>query len=292
MKWLISIPVWGDEHLPAFERNGVPALLRAKKTANLDRSDVRAIVHADKGFYIGDLNVDWRSIPLGVNSACRVGNAARLAIEQAEPGEAVMLLHAEMILGPDIFAICEQHFAADRKLIVSPSIRKHEFSNDCIWGRGRVAVPPYVFFEDAESAVMHAFDLHPIAFLKDRDMAFTGPTPSEIISMFRKSEIAIGPVIKEQPIGLDYRRLDRPFGCRDVLNAAKHFFFLKNQHWLFRQQIVLRGKPDPRAKAIADRMMDRAEHEIRIGHEVNWWARDVARAILPRPVRQQILRWV
>ena len=330
MKWVINLPVWGASYRQKFLKRGLPAIFAALKHAGVAYQDVRFLGHADDALALDSAFGLWKAyflpVPHAVNSTCQLGNADRHAIHTAGIGEAIMFVNADMVVSREVFAACEKRFAEGKTFISCPAIRtvdidppigeeasallewswinRHQFTEDCVWGRGQVKAPPYVLFDDGENTVMHAFDLHPLAIYKTRDLEYSGPTASEIISLFGKDETHIVrtpnemAIAEPSPSDLHYSRFKKmKFNRRAVIEWGKHFS-IAMQHYQFRQQIVLRGSGKPDADVFAAFTLKIAAREIANGiafdiHNQRTWPTKYELAMrVPYPIRQMIPKFL
>lgn len=349
MKWLISIPCWGKEYRRMFLQRGLPAILAAIEFAKIEQPHF--VIYTDNSGELlegmaarkifGEEFVRFLPVPSAVNSTCRLGNADRATIHDAAIGEAIMFLNADMVVSREVFVACERAFAKGKIFVSCPSIRtkdlpppigasaadlltwswehRHQFTEDCVWRRGQVMLPPYVIFEREKSVVMHAFDLQPLAIYKRRELDYRGPTASEIITMFSIDEthVVVSPddVAIAEPASddLPYGRFSkRKFSHQTVVNWGRHFT-ARIHHQQFRRQIVLIGKDNPTAWKIANGIADASDREIiRRGYlEIDNPFDPVdprgmrpsilakmgrvplpVRHLVPKPIRQKILEWM
>ena len=338
MKWTVNVPVWGDDYRRRFCESGLRSIMAAFHYANADR-DIRFVVYTDRPGFLdehlrphGSPPVAYRPVPHAVNSTCQLGNADRTTIHDTEIGEAILFANADMTFSREVFAACERRFAQGKVFISCPSIRtversppvgvpardlltwswanRHQFTRDCVYGKGQVKAPPYVFFEHDGSIVMHAFDLHPLAIHKTRQMEYSGPTASEIISMFSLAETHIVDTPNEmaiaEPAGPDLpytryrrRRLDR----RTMVRWGKTFS-TRIQHDQFRRQILIFGHHNDGAHAVAGKIANESAQRIadNVRDDIDRWGLpskiDLAlmvpyfiRQMIPKPMRQAVLNW-
>lgn len=284
VRWVINIPVWGEDYRRRWIERGYPAICAALKHAGFPQH--RWVVHTDRPQQFLQLfandTVDYTDRPHEISASAELGTADRRGFAQTHVGETIMFLNADMVPSVEVFARCEEIFRAGRKVLVScPSIRtidakppigngaeladwalafSHQFTIDCIWTKGRCKLPPYMIFQKADrpdNVVMHAFDLHPLAIFKTHDYQLRSPTASEFISEFDFRQVYIvrhPEMIIAEPCGnLEYARFrKRAYDKNDVVDWARHIFSGRTQQLQFRQQIVLRGLIDPQAQAVAN----------------------------------------
>lgn len=287
MRWVINIPVWGEAYRTRWLERGYPAICAALDYAGFPEH--RWVIHTDAELFkklpewLHD-DVTWLPRPREISSSAELGTADRQGFAETQPGEAIMFLNADMIPSVEVFKRCEEIFRQTGKTFIScPAIRvergmnflagisgkeladlalkyAHQFTTDCVWGKGRCKLPPYLIFEKDDrpgNVVMHAFDLHPLAIFKDREFDLYSPTASEFIQEFPWEKIYVvrtpEMIIAEPVVSCDYARFrTRTFSKRDVVDWARHSFASSQQQWQFRAQIILRGLYDPQAQAVAN----------------------------------------
>src|SRR5262249_16203444 len=125
-----------------------------------------------------------------------LGTAHREAIAMASSGEMVSLLCADATISVETYAACQKRFRQRKTLILITGTRIlppfpppglaaralldftvrniHPINQECFWGRCRTSIPSYIYFQDGENVTMHAFHLHPLAFIKPREANFIG----------------------------------------------------------------------------------------------------------------------
>lgn len=227
---------------------------------------------------------------------------------------------------------------------------RHPWVDDCTYNRGHVAGPAIVVFErgaydgfpapQLPSVVAHCFSLQCLAVHKIDDRKFTGPSADEFCDIFTKDEVHVVTNADELSMvescseNLEYDRLQplpwlkyRPrLTDRVILGFAK-FYASEMMAWQFKQQIVIKGGPNPSAQHIADRLwskIDTSKLPVRLipysqdrfdyaskyhlapaarGSLIPWWIprnmRQLAgliprrvRHLLPQSIRGELLRWI
>lgn len=335
MKWVINIPVWGETYRKRWIERGYPAICAALEYANFPEH--RWVIHTDdhRGFYFfsNDQVSYWPRPQEEYGASRELGTADRNGFAQTGVGEAIMFLNADMVPSVEVFKRCAEIFeTTPKRLINIPAIRtldyppptgasgkdlaiwaldnRHEFTEDCVWGVGKVKLPPYVIFEKTDvpdNVVMHAFDLHPLAVFKDREFALMAPTASEFVQEFPWTKVYVvrtpEMMIAEPCEPMDHtkyaRFTNRVYDRGDVISWAHHAFPCRAQQIQFRQQIILRGLMDPQAQGVANdiyqevirtpklrrfKLMDTMSYRIRIGLMVP----APIRRLIPKSVREFI----
>ena len=283
MRWLISIPVWGERYRKTFVDFGLPSIIGALSWAGLNETDVRFLVHTDMpGFLDGRLrgfDVTYFPVPQGANSSLAIGNATRAAFKFAEIGECVCVYNADIVISREAFAACGRRLEQGKRFIQCHSVRtvastppigewsrdllawgwghRHVWVDECVYGRGRCNQPAIVIFEEGDDVVAHCFSLLPFAVYKDREIPFTGPTLDELPDAFTPSETHIVTSADEMaavevcPPGIPYTLGRRVVGDR-VIRHFGPMYATPMMYWQFAQQIVIKGKRNERAQAIVD----------------------------------------
>ena len=306
MHWLINIPVWGERYRRNFLQRGLPSIVAALRYANVSPRDVLFVLHTDEP---QEMRAAMEgcvvlTIPLGNNTPERLGNATRIGLTKAEPGECVMFYNADMVISRETFAACEKRFSEGKSFVTAHSVRvrddadpaldasarellawgwdhRHRWVDDCIYGSGHAAGPAIVVFESPHNVVAHCFSLQCLAVHKTRDIVFSGPTCDELVDCFTPDEVHVVTDADELAIvepcspDMPYDRLPPPrFSWQKwraindrQITAFAPTYASEMMRWQFGRQIVIKGSKRRYAQAIADRILaraDRSKHPARL----------------------------
>jgi hypothetical protein len=297
MKWLISVPVWGERYRRQFVEQGLPAVRAALDHAGLGDNDVLWVIHTDDPEFLGnppsiDGWIMWKPVPPGKNSSEQLGNAARAALAEASPGECVMFHNSDVVLSREAFSAAEKRFAEGKIFFTCHSVRTvngnpppvgdrsrdllswawkhhHPWVDDCIYGSGHVAGPAIVVFEtpSEQNVVAHCFSLLCLAVHKTRDIRFTGPTCDEMIDAFEPHEVHIVQDADEMAC-VEPSAADIPYDkTRSVVSERRIRRWLPAYAsammlWQFRHQIVIKGHGLKYAQKIADDIYAKADRTL------------------------------
>lgn len=214
MNWLVSVPVWGDDHLARFVDHALPALRAALRGFPLP---VRFMVHTDRPARIGQamegLDVILRPVPRGNDHYRQFGDCHREAVAHAGSDERVALLCADLVVSRELFLACEARFASGKRAVVAAATRTlapegppigassadllawtlrhpHPMVQACFWGE-KSCTPWAVYFRDGEDVTLRGFHLHPVAIVKDRALPFEGTLDIDLLDNFESGEIHV-----------------------------------------------------------------------------------------------------
>ena len=352
MRWLINVPVWGERYRRNFVELGLPSIEAALRVAGatdyrflLQTDAVREMACALSG-PVG-MKIHCRDVPPGKNAPEQLGNAVRIGLAHAKPGEAVMFFNADMVISRETFAACERRFDEGKKFVTCHSVRavdnspplgaasrvlldwgwsnRHRWVDDCVFGRGRVAGPAIVVFDNGEDVVAHCFSLQCLAVHKTREIDFTGPTADELVDCFTRDEVHVVTdadelaCVEPCPPDMAYDLRGKALDAKFILDFAE-VYASNMMAWQFRHQVVIRGRHDAYADAIANRIVDgidSSKHPARlvpytqardeaaaaiagVAPNYRWltaklilsWVPRPIRHLVPRPIRLRILRWI
>lgn len=270
-KWLISVPVWGEQYVRTFVEYAAPAIRSALQGFD---HQVRFLIHTDQPDAIqqalsGAAPIEFASVPnQSTYTALQYSHGD--AINRAEIGERVTLLNADLIVSGNLFKACEQHMNEGKRAVVLVGIRtamghgpppvgeeprkllqwawehRHQIIRDLEWGAGGSMIPTNIFFARGDSVVMHGFHLHPVAIVKEKDVSFISTIDGDLLDHFDASSIHI--VTNPDDIAmLEMSPPDRRFPVRgypstasDIANSMTSRASIRHR-WLFESRIVVIG---------------------------------------------------
>lgn len=268
MKWLLTIPCWGDFYVETFQNFVLPSLRAAM--AALPSADFRVIIHTNQPFDVGRLNVEFRPI-LGTGDYGDFGAAHREAIELAEDGERIAFLCADMPVSRECFLVSELHFAVGKQFVMCAAGRcryedagtltsgmsgrglldwsvkhPHHSTLDCYFGAGRMAVPWGLYFGDDNNVILRPFHLHPFASMKGPWLSFQGVTidqdiidhiPQDKVGVITNDQMAL---VELSPDWRVFALRRQPITAEQVAVWAVNKFSYANR-WLFRHRVIIKG---------------------------------------------------
>jgi hypothetical protein len=214
--WIIAVPAWGDRALALFADHGLPSIKAALKFAGI--RDVQFHVHTDRPRLVRSIltGFDVHTSPADekVRPHLAMTAAHHEVIDGAKPGSKIALICADMVVSKETFAAMNRRFAGSSRLIAVASIRteeqspplrpmatrdllahaakhRHKMMREVTWGSGCSVWPSVLLFENEGSLVVRGFHLHPLAFVKDREIAFRGTVDWDLFDNFSEAEITV-----------------------------------------------------------------------------------------------------
>ena len=200
----------------------------------------------------------------------QMGACNKEAMAAARLGEAVAFINADMVPSIEVFLAAEEAFENGKPLVMMAATRtmgahppaglksrdlllwtmkyRHPSIVDNFYGKGRSTVPWAVYFFDGQNVVLHAFHLHPFAYLKEREMGFNSATiDGDFVSNFPRDEIHIVTRADEaafaemSPAERWFPSLLKPYGT-DYIAQWAHGHANEMHCWFFTQPITIVGK--------------------------------------------------
>ncbi len=275
--WLIALPVWGEHYIDIFERATLPALREA--LVRLDKPVV-VIVHTDQADRVSrmldGIVFEVHPVPGPDNAFESLSNAHRFVLQQAQIGERVCLLTADLVISRDMLVNCESHFQKGKKLVCCMGMRvcddemppdtksghallswgwdhRHPMTMECTWPDGKSYDVWRMYFEKGSEVACRLALPHPIALVKknnaeirfnptiDVNVAFNfSPSDTHLIT-----EPSEGAMIELSPRDKEFiytepmlKRLQRS------LPSCPAFVKIVNprHRMFFRKQIIIKGK--------------------------------------------------
>ena len=212
MRRLISVPVWGDEFIDRFKNVGLPLLRIAAEQLRGD--NVMLVVHTDQPLRFINLGMSNRVTcpPAGAQWFNTLSRCHSEVIKMAKPGDAVVLLTADMAISIDALVACKRRFAQGKRLICCNGLRvldsgvlpyrptarvlsewgwqnRHPMVHACTWPSGDSADLTRVYFQNGKNAVCRLWLPHPLAFAPDgRQLTFAPTIDCDLITHFKPGE--------------------------------------------------------------------------------------------------------
>ena len=270
MKWLVTIPAWGDRCIKGLQI----AVAAARCSADRCGSQLRFIVHTDDAWRVGlvmkGLETEILPVPPGSEPHGKLGNAHRQAIRHVRNGECIAFINADMVCSQELFGVAEKYFTAGKRLIMMTGTRtiggipavgmnsaellrwavsnQHPSTTECFFGRGRSTTTSMLYFRRGEDIVLRAFHLHPFAILLDRPIVFSGVTiDADLADNYEQSEIHIITSADEasfaemSPPERVFRLSQTPMDVNTVLNWAVKGVTSPLHLWFFEHPIAIVG---------------------------------------------------
>lgn len=274
MKWLLSIPAWGDPYRRVLETQLRPTLDAAIEYAGIRLADVRAVIQTDDA---GDVRRIMRGYDLtvlpvpavvdGENGAYTMfGDAHRQGLAIADVGEAVCFLCADMQLSVECFAASAFRFRAGKQIIMVSGTRvaepagfpmcaqdllqwamqnPHPSVLECYWQTGKAQNLWGVYFPTPEGIYLRPFVLHPFAAIKQHSGATFGGNGVDLYFPYsyqaedwhvvtKRDEMAI---ITVEPMPKHIPPCDVPISAERVADWMKRWR-VPTAHWLFLNHAV------------------------------------------------------
>lgn len=278
MKFLVSMPAWGDVAPDMLIHTTLKSLLAGLKECPVD-GELRFIVHTDRvdalrGTFRG-LDVEWRRVPRSDCLYRTLGDCHRDALAAAQPGEVAVLLCADQVLSRETLRFCQLQIESGSRAIVclgprtlrQPDFRDvpigadgkglaawsmahaHPWTQACMFGEGNSGSLSTIYFRSAAGIYCHAFHLHPIAVVNDRSLHFARETiDNDLLDCFDEGEVyvvrgpddfALAEVSPAQKLPTQYPEL---FHAGHVAAWAQRNASPRHR-WLFRHRIDVVGAP-------------------------------------------------
>lgn len=276
---LVSVTVWGERCVPLFTG---PVLDSHADALRRFDGEVRYMVHADDPAVAKAIALKTGKAvecrPVVRESATRKlkNDHATLkacqfeAIAAARPGEALVLLNADLLVSVECFAAIWHQVAAGKKMVICCATRTrpqewpkrqiqsaellswgmrnaHTITRECYYGSGTIDTPWAIYFRCGTSTVLRGFHLHPLAVVNDRALKFEKSVDWDLASCFAredihvvtgKDELALAEV---SPAAKPWQSLGRPFGAQDILSWTRRKT-IDFHWWLFSQRILIEGE--------------------------------------------------
>lgn len=213
MRWVISVPAWGERCVRALAELSAPSLLWALRDLGSE-DDVRMLVHTDAPDRVRALPWAWAGVRLETRPVGSKPTYVTLqeshadAVQSAAVGERVVLLNADLVVSRNFLRACARHFddgalavvllgirtpegpekppigAAPRDLLEWAWGHRHRIIQDLEWPRGRSMLPTNLFFSVGESTVARGFHLHPAAIVKCADTECKSTIDNDLLDHF------------------------------------------------------------------------------------------------------------
>jgi hypothetical protein len=290
--WLIHVPAWGQRCVPLFINVVLPAIRPAMFRAS---GRVRFMVHTDNPIPIsealGDCEHEIRTLPAlqpRQNAHHRMGMCNREAMAAAHLGEAVAFINADMVPSIEVFSAAEKAFKHGRRLVMMAATRtvgahappglksrelllwtmqyRHPSIVDNFYGSGRSSVPWAIYFFDGRNVILHAFHLHPFAYLKEREIAFNSATiDGDFVSNFSREQVHIvrrpdeAAFAEISPLERWFPSLPAPYDTNYIAKWA-HTHASEMHCWFFTQPITIVGKARDLGGTVCAEVMRKIEN--------------------------------
>lgn len=270
-KWLLALPCWGDTYVDRFIKSTLPGIEVSLLFAG--SPDVEFVVQTDQSERLaealGGYPTTFYPAPRKGDKYQQFGDAHRQAAEVAKPGQWVMFLTADVMLSREVFLACERRFTEGKKAIACCSTRtysnhapsagmtapklldwtmvhKHETIEAAFWG-GNGRPPSTMYFQNGDDITLRCFHMHPLAVVKDRDLAFTGTLDQDLLDRFSTSEIHVVTdryelaLAEMSPKHIRWHPAAKPLDAEDIADWARRATTPMNR-WLSQHRIVIQGE--------------------------------------------------
>lgn len=277
MSWIVSVPVWGAAYLSTFVRVTAPALVVAARRL---RQPVRFVLHTDGGGTVAaaalqEFPVECRPVSSRPTYVTLQESHAD-ALAQAEVGDRVVLLNADLVVSGNFLLRCREHLDVGRLAVVLMGIRtvatdqhppspeappigaaprdllawawdhRHQIIRDLEWPHGGSLLPTNLFFAAGDSVVARGFHLHPAAVVRQEGTSFSSTIDGDLLDAYPRDRIHVV-TSPDDCAMLEVSDAGRSFPKRDqhltpALVAASMQSRASPMHrWLFTHRIVVRG---------------------------------------------------
>ncbi len=280
--WLIVVPVWGEHYLDIFERATLPALKLA--LTRLDQSAL-LVVHTDqpnrvmeaaKGLDSLRVSLQCQEVPGPDNAFESLSNAHRHVLREAQVGDRICLLTADLVISQDMLVNCEALFQRNKKLVCCMGMRvcddvmppdtksghallawgwdnRHPMTIESTWPNGHSYDVWRMYFRKGEEVSCRLALPHPIALVKRRnaEIKFNPTVDVNVAFNFSPSETHL---ITEPHEGamIELSPRDKEFVYTETMQERlEHFLpscpaFVRitnaRHRMFFRKRIIVKGK--------------------------------------------------
>lgn len=281
-RWLIGVPVWGEQYVRNFIDISLPFHRAALKGFP---HEVHYVVHTDNpGAVWPNLPEDSDVLPVPDGAGYqRFGACHAAVLDMAQPGDRVSLMCADMIISRECFFAAEARFEQGYKAVCwlghrtaatvypTPGIsaaglnrwameNTHQIIDELFYGTGRSKTPSIIYFRKGGSVVMRPFGLGPFAVIKDRDLHFVGTMDNDLAARYKHEEIHVVTDCNEMACA-EISEPDKNFGVWDRVLNADHIAAWASQctneinRWFFTHSCRIVGEEDCGDEAIANEVL-------------------------------------
>ena len=216
-QWLIAVPCWGAKYCDVFTSVGLPMLREAARQLG---ETVRVLVYTDEPSLIqrhtsAPLSLETYPVPAGQQWFHSMSRAHRDTFGQAQRGDVVISLTADMTISANALVACRRIFASGKKLVCvnatrtrdsqvlprHPSSRelsewawenRHPIVRDCTWPDGRADDLCRIYFENGPNAVCRLWLAHPLALENDgRRIDFNPTIDCNVVTNYQPHEVYV-----------------------------------------------------------------------------------------------------
>lgn len=277
MRWLISVPVWGERFVDEFCSSALPPLDRAVAALQAARPDidVRVVVHTDAPERVVGASgspVDCRAVPAGARTFDCMSQAHREVLSLGVRGDVVVLLTAGAVVSEQSLVYCANVLDNPQLRLVLCAVprvlqegqipdtasaselmrwawdHRHPMTRECTWPDGRSADLSRTYFEGPLGVVTRQALPHPLAVRIDgRRMGFTPTVDANLIHCFDPIEMHVTADCNHLAV-FKLSPADKGYELSDTIanRAASGALVIGNAHqrWCLSHRIVLCGAPD------------------------------------------------
>jgi hypothetical protein len=276
VRWLISVPVWGERYVDEFCATALPPLDRAVAALREARPevDVRLIIHTDRPERIAGLAgapVECRPVPAGARDFDCMSQAHREVLGLGVRGDVAVILTAGTVMSAETLTYCADVLDHPRRLVVlcavprvlaegqipdtsdAPALmawawdHRHPITIESTWPDGRSADLSRTYYERGGEVASRVCLPHPLAIRIDgRPLRFTPTIDVNLINCFDRSEMHLVPncdrlaVLKLTPPDKGYRTVEETMFQR--LEAYRFVIPDPQQRWCLSHRIALVGR--------------------------------------------------
>lgn len=217
-RWLVSLPVWGEQYVEECCAVVLPALDRAIRALEASGvEDVRIIAHTDQPDRLlaaSGSNIECYALPAGVRYFDCMSQAHREVLNTGLRGDVVVPLTAGAVVSEQALVHCAGVFTNPRLHVVLCAVprvlaegvlpdtadardlmhwawnHRHPITRESTWPSGRLRDLSRTHFELAKSVVTRVCLPHPLAIRIDgRPLSFTPTVDANLIQRFDRSEM-------------------------------------------------------------------------------------------------------
>lgn len=219
MRWLISLPTWGERCLETSITATIPSVRAAIDALGRPGHEFGWLVHTDDAGAIGEalegFDVEFRNVPRGKHNFESFIAAHKEAVAEAPVGGNLVLLNGDLVLSIETFACAQEVFdegfcalatvglrtlpqgnppiGADARTLSEWSwANRHPIAEESIWGSGRSRLLTVLFFVEGGNVVEFAWHLCPLVIRRDRrNLTFRSTIDDDLLIRFAEHEIFV-----------------------------------------------------------------------------------------------------
>lgn len=217
-RWVVSIPVWGDEYFRIFEKVTMPALSAALGLTNPALEKLLIIHTDDRERALKAVGDAWSTqilpVPAGDGKFGSMSDAHREAVKLSREWDYLVFLTADLVMSPSTLASAEARFSNGKFCFTLMGMRvcykgerppwrkggaellrwgwqrRHPMTKECTWPDGRSADLWRMYFTNGSSVVCRLCLPHPLVIIVGSNPVQFKPTVDvSVVNNFTPDQI-------------------------------------------------------------------------------------------------------